>query len=228
MFGIEWFSNPEIVDWLSTYGYLIMVPLLAMEGPATAFVAGVLSAGGAFNPFVVIGLFTLVRLLTDSFLYHASSHGTHLLTQAPIIGRYARMIRASQHSTFGNTTAFFHRYFLQIFVATKIIPIPNLASATAIAAGTLKVSKRRFYTGLLVAQPLWSILIVSAGYYMGSVSDNMMDASYVVPFASFIAIAIIFAIFRDSIRLYLYERTPLGKIMSGLDEDDEVENNQPA
>ena len=54
----------------------------------------------------------------------------------------------------------------------KISPIPAAAQVVAIVAGAVKIPRRRVYPPILIGQPIWSGLVIGAGYYLGDTVQN--------------------------------------------------------
>lgn len=160
--------DSSVSSLLSTYGYVAMVFLMVIEGPATAFVSGMLSAAGFFNPLAVITVFILVRFVTDTLFYQAGRSGSRVMHRWPFFRSYTQFFQDSEYQE--STTRFFHNHFVLIFMFAKLLPVPNLASAISVAAGMFKIARVKFYTTLVLAQAIWSSLLVSAGFYVGSVN----------------------------------------------------------
>ena len=69
----------SLTPLLVEYRYWIIIPLSFIEGPVIAFITGMLSSLGYFNPFIAFWIFIIKDLVVDGFLY--------------LLGRYARETR---------------------------------------------------------------------------------------------------------------------------------------
>jgi membrane-associated protein len=58
-----------IFDFLTQYGYWVMLPLAIVEGPATTLVASILASLGALNIFLVFAISIVGDIIGDVFLY---------------------------------------------------------------------------------------------------------------------------------------------------------------
>lgn len=73
-------SGGEIIQLLTTYRYLILLPLSIIEGPIITVIAGFLSTTGLFNPFAVYGIVIAGDIIGDTIAYSVGRFGgIHLL-----------------------------------------------------------------------------------------------------------------------------------------------------
>ena len=62
-------TGQHIFEFLSRYGYWIMLPLMIIEGPVATLIAAMLASLGAFNAFVVLVLSIAGDIVGDVILY---------------------------------------------------------------------------------------------------------------------------------------------------------------
>ncbi len=205
--------DSSVSSLLSTYGYIAMVVLMMIEGPATAFASGVLSAAGFFNPLAVIIVFISVRIVTDTLFYQAGRSGSKLVYRLPYLRSYAQLLETSEYKQ--ASTQFFHNHFMLLFTAAKLLPIPNLATATSVAAGAFEVNRIKFYVTLILAQTILSNLLVWAGLYIGSASYTIPGGIFLYVLIPFLIVCLMY-ILRPYILRYLKSHSKLSRLTEDI------------
>src|SRR4030043_1154613 len=62
-------TGQQIFQFLSHYGYWIMLPLMIIEGPVATLMAATMAALGAFNVFIVLIFSIAGDMIGDMILY---------------------------------------------------------------------------------------------------------------------------------------------------------------
>lgn len=160
-----------LLEWLSLYGYWILLPLFIIEGTIIGFAAGTLAAIGVFNPWLVIALYVLGKVISDSFLFIVARHGSGLLERFSFTRKILERAEQSKQEEAGWVHKFDDHIF-SLLVFAKVAPLPSLAEVLLVTAGTLKVNAKRVYAAIFIGQPIWSLMIVGLGYYFGGTIQN--------------------------------------------------------
>jgi len=208
MTGIEFSLIDSIFNWIATYGYFVMIPLMIIEGPFVGFIAGIFASVGLFNPIVVWAVFVASEVVGDTGLFYLARSGSKLLLKVKFFRRSIDRLNTDSESV-QNFKAFFKRNVIKIFFFTKIIPIPHLVATAIITASVLRIKYKRFLMGILSGQPFWSAGIVALGYYFGS---TVQDLSFVLSTAGVImtALAVLLFLYYRYAHRWLMEKTGLG------------------
>lgn len=160
-------TGAEVMAWISTYGYLILLPLFIIEGPIIGLTAGVLISLGALRPLPVLLLYVLGTTITDTVIYY-SARGSVRHTGSTVVGRW--VIRKVEDVLAHVDTRWkegFTDNYTSLMILAKLAPINLLASFVAATAGMLQIPARRFYPPIIIAQPLWSAAVIGLGFYLG-------------------------------------------------------------
>lgn len=169
MTGAEIFGE-SVVAWLSTYGYIAIIPLLIFEGTTTGFIGGALASVGVFNPFILFGVMVGVRIVVDTIVYMAARHGSDYLKRF----KFARSVLEKLSDEKGDSEIrrmVNDHFWISLFLA-KVLPAPSLDTALLIAAGTMNISLKRVYAAILTGQPIWSGMVVALGYFFAGSLQN--------------------------------------------------------
>lgn len=152
-------TGQQIFDFLSQYGYLIMLPLMILEGPVVTILAATLAALGAFNVWIVFGLSILGDMIGDVLLYAAGYRwGLGFVRRA---GRYLGITER----LVVRMEKYFSRHGGKTIFAVK--STTGLCWATFVAAGIVKMSFRKFLKYSFLGGLVWSGFLVAMGYFYG-------------------------------------------------------------
>ena len=142
--------------------YLILLPLLAVQGPLTAIVAAFLAspAGGAkLNLVVVYILVLFVDMVTDTFAYLLGTY-----TKNWFVARYPKRFSISPER-FAAIEEYFKLEGVQTLVVAKLSH--GIGWPTMIVAGSARFSYHKFMKINAVVSIFKSAAFVALGYYYG-------------------------------------------------------------
>lgn len=162
------FGSP-VLEWLSQYGYFILLPLLMFEGRVVGLIAAALAHLGYLNLVLVWALAVIAGTLSDTFYYFLGRSGHGLLTKFSWTRRLVD--RASRHYTVSSAAAFLRTHGFKTFFFTK--SVPSVSWPLQIAAGASRLDVRKYYLACFSANLIWSTVIMGLGYGMGYLSQNI-------------------------------------------------------
>jgi len=153
------FTGQEILSFLSHWGYLIILPLMIIEGPIVTILSAMLAATGVFNVWVVLVLSMLGDVVGDVALYWAGNIGGMKFVDN--IGKYMGITR--------NLVLKMEKYFKchggKTIFAVK--STTGLCWATFVAAGIVKMDFSKFVKYSIFGGIVWSGFLVVMGYFYG-------------------------------------------------------------
>ncbi len=143
---------PQMGIWT----YLLLVLLVVLEGPSMTLLGAAAASAGLMKPQLVFLAATLGNLTADSLWYSVGyvgkiewlSHFRRLGLRPPLIERLKR----------GMTNHVTKILLIAKFTLSFMIP-------TLITAGLLRVPWRRWFPTLIIADTVWTGLLVVIGYY---------------------------------------------------------------
>jgi len=148
-----------IFTFLQHYGYIVMLPLMIIEGPVATIIAAMLASLGAFNVFIVLVLSILGDVIGDVVLFGLGYH--YGLGFVRRIGKYMGITE----SLVSRMEKYFARHGGKTIFAVK--STTGLCWATFVAAGIAKMDFRRFVKYSVFGGVVWSGFLVAMGYFYG-------------------------------------------------------------
>lgn len=185
-------TGQQIFQFLSNYGYLIMLPLMILEGPVVTLIAAMLASLGAFNIFVVLLLSILGDVIGDVILYGLGYKFGMRFTRG--LGRYMGITE----NLVLRMEDYFKRHGGKTIFAVK--STTGLCWATFAAAGIVKMDFGKFLKNSFLGGIVWSGFLVVMGYFYGylwkEISDYIEWIGWVM-FAAAIATFIVINIYKS-------------------------------
>ncbi|KKQ44935.1 MAG: hypothetical protein US63_C0022G0006 [Candidatus Moranbacteria bacterium GW2011_GWC2_37_8] len=152
-------SGQYIFDFLHSYGYLIMLPLMIIEGPVATIIAAMLASLGAFNVFVVLALSILGDMLGDVLLY-----GAGYKWGMGFVHGFGKRMGITEKVVL-KMEKYFEKHGGKTIFAVK--STTGLCWATFAAAGIVKMDFKKFVKYSFLGGVVWSGFLVSMGYFYG-------------------------------------------------------------
>ncbi len=152
-------TGQNIFVFLQHYGYLIMLPLMIIEGPVATIIAATMAALGAFNVFVVL-LFSIIGdIFGDVILYSLGrSFGIGFVRR---VGKY---IGITENLVLRMEKYFLHHGGKTIFLVKSTT---GLCWAAFTAAGIVRMDFKKFLKYSFLGGVVWSGFLVAMGYFYG-------------------------------------------------------------
>jgi membrane-associated protein len=159
-------------DTIAAYGawtYLILFVIIFAEtglvftpflpGDSLIFAAGVLSGGGALNPWVLFILMSTAAIVGDTVNYWIGKYFGAYMTR-----RFPRVVRPEYLE---KTHAFFERYGGKTIIIARFVPIVRTFAPFVAGCGAMTYNKFLLYN--IVGGVLWVALCLLAGFWLGSI-----------------------------------------------------------
>lgn len=152
-------SGQYIFEFLRSYGYWLMLPLMIIEGPVVTIIAAMLASLGAFNVFAVLFLSMLGDMIGDILLYGAG----YKWGMGFVKGFGSKM--GITEKVVLKMENYFKKHGGKTIFAVK--STTGLCWATFVAAGIVKMDFKKFVRYSFLGGIVWSGLLVSMGYFYG-------------------------------------------------------------
>ncbi|HRY82389.1 MAG TPA: DedA family protein [Candidatus Moranbacteria bacterium] len=152
-------AGQQIFEFLSHYGYAIMLPLMIIEGPIVTIIAAMLASLGAFNVFIVLILSVIGDMGGDIILY-----GLGYKFGMGFVRRVGKYIGITENLVLRMENYFLHHGGKTIFAVKATT---GLCWATFTAAGIVKMNFRKFVKYSFLGGVVWSGFLVAMGYFYG-------------------------------------------------------------
>ena len=147
------------MDFLSVWGYVIILPLMIIEGPVVTILSAMLAAAGFFNLWIVLIISIVGDVLGDVILYQVGKKwGMHFVDR---FGKYFGITR----KLVLRMEKYFENHGGKTIFAVK--STTGLCWATWVAAGIAKMDFRKFVGYSILGGMVWSGFLVAMGYFYG-------------------------------------------------------------
>ncbi|MEY4731149.1 MAG: hypothetical protein RL681_95 [Candidatus Parcubacteria bacterium] len=155
--------SETIFSWISAYRYAILFPLALVEGPVIMTVSGVLLKLGYFTFWPLYCILMAGDLAADILWYAVGYYGGQ-----PLVRRYGKFFSLSDDLLAKTETAF-HRHQNKILIISKITMGLGFALVILITAGIMRIPFKKYVAFNALGQTVWTALLISVGYFFGSV-----------------------------------------------------------
>lgn len=160
-------TGQYIFEFLKSYGYFAMLPLMTLEGPVATLISAMLASMGAFFwPWVFV-LSVLGDMLGDVILYWIGyKYGMHFVRK---IGKHIGITE----SLVLRMEKYFTRHGGKTIFAVK--STVGLCWAAFTAAGIVKMDFKKFLKYSFLGGIVWSGSLVAMGYFYGYLWKSMKE-----------------------------------------------------
>jgi membrane-associated protein len=152
-------AGQQIFFFLSHYGYIIMLPLMIIEGPVVTIIAAMLASLGAFNIFIVFILSIIGDITGDVILY-----GLGYKFGMGFVRRIGKYIGITEERVIKMEKYFVKHGGKTIFAVKSTT---GLCWATFTTAGIIKMDFKKFVKYSFLGGIVWSGFLVVMGYFYG-------------------------------------------------------------
>lgn len=201
-------AGQDVFQFLSHYGYFIMLPLMILEGPVATIIAATMAALGAFNVFIVLILSISGDMIGDIILY-----GLGYKFGMGFVSRVGKYIGITEKLVNRMKKYFEHHGGKTIFAVKSTT---GLCWATFTAAGIVKMKFKKFVLHSFLGGIVWSSFLVMMGYFYGYLWREIKQYIEWAGWIIFIVAVISF------ISINFYKNKKAKKLLA---EDDNVKNN---
>ncbi|EKE21635.1 MAG: hypothetical protein ACD_7C00165G0004 [uncultured bacterium] len=153
------FTGQEILNFLSDWGYWIILPLMIIEGPIVTILSSMLASFGVLNVWVVLIFSMLGDIIGDVILYWLGKvWGMRFVDN---VGKYVGITR--------KLVLKMENYFISHGGKTifAVKSTTGLCWAMFVAAGIVKMDFRKFVGYSIFGGVVWSGFLVAMGYFYG-------------------------------------------------------------
>ena len=179
-------TGQQIFNFLSHFGYWIILPLMIIEGPVITIISAMLAKLGAFNVFIVFILSVLGDIIGDVVLYYLGyTLGNKFVNR---IGKYLGITE----KVILKMETYFKKHGGKTIFTVK--STTGLCWATFAAAGIVKMDFKKFLKFSVFGGFVWSGFLVAMGYFYGYM---WVELKQYIKWAGWLAVAL--AIFSISI-----------------------------
>jgi membrane protein DedA with SNARE-associated domain len=149
----------NIFQFLQHYGYLVMLPLMILEGPVVTVIAAMLASLGAFNVSLVL-FFSILGDIIGDVAFYALGYGFGM----GFVRRVGKYVGITEKLVL-RMEEYFTRHGGKTIFAVK--STTGLCWATFTAAGIVKMDFRKFLKYSFYGGVVWSGFLVAMGYFYG-------------------------------------------------------------
>lgn len=147
-----------------TYGPLVLLPLLMMEGPLMAIAGGFLVATKSISFWMLYVTYLIADLLVTHMYYFAGSSSkkvfvrirNHFVKEDHINSRRSRLVSFLKEKLITN--------YPIVFTTTKFVPIPYSTTTATILSGMLGIPYRKMMSYVLWIAPIQGLIYIGIGY----------------------------------------------------------------
>jgi membrane-associated protein len=171
------------LTFLQSHGYWLLLLIFILDGSFAAL-AGLAASQGIFNVYIVLILAFLGGILPDSMWFFIGKIG-----RRSIIEKYfGKRLKKAKESKIKQ--ALEKNYFKTLFVIkfTPYIQIPGF-----IAAGTTKLTYRKYMSMILPIDSLNAIIFTFGGYFFGKAFTSLFGGN--ISFIGFAVVALMILLF---------------------------------
>ncbi|MEA3323343.1 MAG: DedA family protein, partial [Patescibacteria group bacterium] len=191
-----------VIQFLTNYGYIIMIPLMMVIGPIVSIVAAFMASMGIFNVYIVFVISFVAGMIGDILLYGAGRKwGMRAVHR--INGRFG----VTENSVLKMEKAF-EAHGGKLIIAVK--STTGLCWVTFIAAGIVKMPFWRFVMYTIIGGFVWSGFLVIVGYFFGYMYKQIVQY---ISFAGWILAALLIAAL---VAWYKHDKRKSQKILQNM------------
>lgn len=177
------FSNFQLVfNWVIANGYLFIFLAMCVEGPVTTAAAGLASALGYLDPWLVLIISILGDLVPDSIYYLIGYIG-----RLSIIKKIGYRLGLTE-SRILKMEELLKKHFVKTMIVLKFTPLVTVIGFMLV--GYLKISFKRFMSLCSAVTIPKSIIFLALGYFFGQLYDinkYLHDIKIFLPLAVLVA-----------------------------------------
>ncbi len=157
----------NVFQFLQSYGYAIMLPLMILEGPVATLAAAILASLGAFNVWIVLILSIVGDMIGDVILY-----GLGYYYGISFVRHFGKYIGITEKLVL-RMERYFQRHGGKTILAVK--STTGLCWAAFVAAGIVKMDFKKFLKNSFYGGIVWSGFLVFMGFYYGYLWGEVRD-----------------------------------------------------
>lgn len=195
-------ESEMIIQFLMSFGYIIMFPFMIAFGPIVTIIAAFMSSWGVFNIYWVFAISLFAGMIGDVALYFVGRKWG-----LPFVDHIGKYIGITQQSVIKMENAFMC-HGGKIIIAVK--STTGLCWVTFIAAGMVKMPFWRFFFYTAIGGLIWSGGLTIVGYFFGYMYNRIVEY---LSWAGWIVLGVAGVAF---FLWYVYEKRRKKRILQGV------------
>jgi len=152
-------SFPQIIEWLLVYRYIVLFPIMVIEGPIITIIAGFLASLDLLNIYIVYIVIVLADITGDIFYYSIGRWG-----RMRFLHKYGKYFGLKEQNI-QKVETHFERHTKKTLIIGKISHA--IGTPILVAAGIAKVPIFEFLWLNVVATLPKSLVFLLIGFYFG-------------------------------------------------------------
>ena len=180
-------SQSDIFSLLLQYKYLILFPIIAIEGPVATVLAGFIASMGIMNFFVAYAVILAGDMAGDSLYFALGYWGREKL-----IRRWGKFSGITVEKT-ERLEKHFGKHTGKTIIIGKLSHVFGVV--VLLAAGLAKIKFRDFFKFDLIATIPKSLILILTGYYFGKTAIQSIKSFDAVALETFFVTALLIAIY---------------------------------
>lgn len=162
-FGIDLTAFLQVVGYPGIFAIIFaesgLIVGFFLPGASLLFTAGLLSATGVFNPWILIPLVTIAAIMGDNVGYwFGNKVGIKLFTRPDSRFFHQDHLRRTQH--------FYERHGAKTILLARFIPI--IRTFAPIVAGIASMNYRKFIFYNVLGALAWATGVTTLAYFLGT------------------------------------------------------------
>lgn len=153
------FTGQQIFDFMSQYGYWVILPLMIIEGPVSTLMAAILASLGAFNVWAVL-FFSIIGDVIGDILFYIAGYFWGM----PFVNKIGRYMGITENMIV-RMEKYFEDHGGKIIFTVK--STTGICWATFVAAGIARMNFWKFFKYSVLGGVVWSGFLVAMGYFYG-------------------------------------------------------------
>ncbi len=154
-------SLSQILVFIEHYKYIVIFPVMIVEGPIITIISGFLVSLGFLNVYIVFPLLLVGDLIGDSLYYAIGKYGRHILWLKKI-GHFLGYNAQSKKYIEGH----FEKHTIKTLLIAKLSH--GLGAVVQVTAGIAKVNFLKYLWVEVVGTIPKTLFLLIIGYYLGS------------------------------------------------------------
>lgn len=180
-------DEQQIFQFVAQYGYVILLPLMIIEGPIVTILGAFLASVGMLNIWVVLTLSVIGDMIGDVIFY-----GIGHRWGMKFVDHVGKFIGITKKIVLRLEKYFMRHGGKTIFMVKATT---GLCWATFVAAGIVKMPFKRFVAFSFLGGVLWSGFLAAMGYFFGYLYEQIVQyISYAGWIIAGLACIVLFAI----------------------------------
>ncbi|MDO8557506.1 MAG: DedA family protein [Candidatus Jorgensenbacteria bacterium] len=173
------FSLDQVLQLLLHYKYLILFPIVVVEGPIVTVIAGLVVATGFMNLFIAYAVIVIGDLAGDAIYYAIGRYG-----REKFLNRWGKYI-GLKPDVIARIETHFEKHGGKTLLFGKLAH--GIGAIFLVAAGLVRMPFLKFLGANMVATLLKSLALLLVGFYFG---EAVRKANSILEFIGALSISI--------------------------------------